>query len=446
MASVQGIIKEYMTIISIIIAIFGLGFLVFFHELGHFLAAKLCHVGVLEFSIGMGPRVLSRVIGNTRYSLKLLPLGGSCAMLGEDSAGSGDFSTPQGRAEERADSGDDAGIDCREDVQPAAGRSGSSTDVDTFPSRDAASELHWIDYDGVRFRSDEIAKYSFNEKSAPQRFFICIAGVLNNFILATILAFVLVGFCGYDRLYVMDTTPDTPVAEAGFARGDALQSIGYEGKAQRAVPGYRDLFIWLYVNATDFDENTKLEAVVLRDGEKMTLHFQPYYDTTQQKYKLGIIFYGGRFLPAGPREFVEDAFYEVRYNTTVVLQSLRLLVHGRVQRQEVMGPVGAVTVMGSTVEQSSQYGALNAFLVLLELLVMLSANLGVMNLLPVPALDGGRLLFILLEMISRRRLDPKLEERINQIGMILLLLLMAVVMSNDILNLFTGAYSAMLGQ
>ena len=128
-----------------------------------------------------------------------------------------------------------------------------------------------------------------------------------------------------------------------------------------------------------------------------------------------------------------------------MLQSLRLLVHGRVQRQEVMGPVGAVTVMGSTVEQSSQYGALNAFLVLLELLVMLSANLGVMNLLPVPALDGGRLLFILLEMISRRRLDPQLEERINQIGMILLLLLMAVVMSNDILNLFTGAYSAMLG-
>ncbi len=430
-----------MTIISIIIAILGLGFLVFFHELGHFLAAKLCHVGVLEFSIGMGPRVLSRVIGNTRYSLKLLPLGGSCAMLGEDSAGSGDFLTPQGRAEERAATGDDAGIDCRDDVQPAAGCFGS----DTFPNREAGSERHWIDYDGVRFRSDEIAKYSFNEKSAPQRFFICIAGVLNNFILATILAFVLVGFCGYDRLYVMDTTPDTPVAEAGFERGDALQSIGYEGKAQRAVPGYRDLFIWLYVNATDFDENTKLEAVVLRDGEKMTLHFQPYYDTTQQKYKLGISFYGGRFLPAGPREFVEDAFYEVRYNTTVVLQSLRLLVHGRVQRQEVMGPVGAVTVMGSTVEQSSQYGALNAFLVLLELLVMLSANLGVMNLLPVPALDGGRLLFILLEMISRRRLDPKLEERINQTGMILLLLLMAVVMSNDILNLFTGAYSAMLG-
>ena len=391
--------------ISIIIAILGLGFLVFFHELGHFLAAKLCHVGVLEFSIGMGPRIFSCVIGNTRYSLKLLPLGGSCAMLGEDSAGSGDFSTPEGRTEDQ-----------------------------------------WIDYEGVRFRSSEISDYSFSEKSPIQRFFICIAGVLNNFILAALLALVLVGFCGYDRLYVMDTNGDAPVAEAGFERGDSLQSIGYEGKSQHPVPGYRDLSIWLYVNSSDFDENTILSAVVRRNGVRKELHFQPYYDTTLQKYRLGISFYGGRFLPADAKEYVEDAFYEVRYNTTVVLQSLRLLFHGRVQRQEVMGPVGAVTVMGSTVEQSSQYGALNAFLVLLELLVMLSANLGVMNLLPVPALDGGRLLFILLEMISRRRLDSNLEERINQIGMILLLLLMAAVMSNDILNLFTGAYSAMLGR
>ena len=81
---------------SIIVAILALGFLVFFHELGHFLAAKACGVAVLEFSIGMGPRLLSRVVHNTRYSLKLLPFGGSCAMLGEDDAGSGDFSTAGG--------------------------------------------------------------------------------------------------------------------------------------------------------------------------------------------------------------------------------------------------------------------------------------------------------------------------------------------------------------
>ncbi len=395
-----------MNIISIIVAILGLGFLIFFHELGHFLAAKLCHVGVLEFSIGMGPRILSRVIGNTRYSLKLLPLGGSCAMLGEDSAGSGDFLTAVGTDTEDAD---------------------------------------WVDYDGVRFRSSELKKYSFQEKPAPQRFLICIAGVLNNFLLAFLLAAVIVFFCGYDRLYVMDVSQDAPVASAGFETGDRMVSIGYEGGHTYHVPGYRDLYIWLYVHAQDFDENTVLTASVIRDGSRETLSFRPYYDTSQQKYKLGISFYGGRILPSGAGEFLEDVWYEVSYNTSVVIESLQLLFRGRVHRNEVMGPVGAVTVMGSTVDASAQYGTLNAFLVLVELLVMLTANLGVMNLLPVPALDGGRLLFILLEMISGRRLNPKLEERINQIGMILLLILMALVMSNDVLNLLSGTYAAMIG-
>lgn len=395
-----------MNIISIIVAILGLGFLIFFHELGHFLAAKLCHVGVLEFSIGMGPRILSRVVGNTRYSLKLLPLGGSCAMLGEDSAGSGDFLTADG--EETADA-------------------------------------DWMDYDGVRFRTEDIPKYSFQKKSAPQRFFICIAGVLNNFILAILFSAVIVGFCGYDRLYVIGTAEGTPAAEAGFEQGDRMLSIGYENGHSSHVPGYRDLYIWLYVHAQDFDEETVLTADVVRDGRRETLTFRPYYDEAQQKYKLGLSFYGGRILASDPQEFLEDVWYEVSYNTSVVIQSLQLLFRGRVHRNEVMGPVGAVTVMGTTVGESAQYGTLNAFLVLLELLVMLTANLGVMNLLPVPALDGGRLLFILLEMLSHRRLDPKLEERINQVGMILLLILMALIMSNDVLNLFTGTYAAMLG-
>lgn len=121
-----------------------------------------------------------------------------------------------------------------------------------------------------------------------------------------------------------------------------------------------------------------------------------------------------------------------------------MLAAGQVKRQEVMGPVGAVSVMGETVQESSQYGIFNAFLVLLELLVMLSANLGVMNLLPIPALDGGRLLFILCEMIFRKRLNPELEGKINAVGMAALFALMVVIMGNDIINLVTGAYEEIL--
>ena len=122
-----------------------------------------------------------------------------------------------------------------------------------------------------------------------------------------------------------------------------------------------------------------------------------------------------------------------------------MIQKGQVSRSEVMGPVGTVAVIGTTVEQSSKYGIFNAFLVFLQLLIMISANLAIMNLLPIPGLDGGRLLFILLEMISRRRLNPKIEEKINAAGMILLLIIMALILSNDVWNVVSGAYKEILG-
>ncbi|OON85455.1 peptidase M50 [Oribacterium sp. C9] len=394
---------------SIIVAILGLSFLIFFHELGHFLAAKICHVGVLEFSIGMGPRLISRVWKNTRYSLKLLPIGGSCAMLGEDAAGSGDFSTAEGK---------------------------ELSELEGDPI---------IDYDGVRFRKSEIEKYNFQKKPAPQRFFICIAGVLNNFILAVILAGVIVFFCGYDNLYVAVPSEGNIASENGFENGDAFRSIGFHGKGQSFTPGYRDLYIWSYVNSEDFDDSTMLDAVVIRNGEKKTVTFKPHFDETKEKYVLGLSFYNGRYAAGNLYEFLTDTFYEVRYNVNIVIQSLRLIAKGRVQRHEVMGPVGTVTVMGNTVERSTKYGMFNAFLVLLELLVMISSNLGIMNLLPIPALDGGRLIFISVEMLCRRKLDPSIEDRINQAGMMALLVLMALIMSNDIWNIFSGAYASFIG-
>ena len=121
-----------------------------------------------------------------------------------------------------------------------------------------------------------------------------------------------------------------------------------------------------------------------------------------------------------------------------------MILKGEVSRKEVMGPVGTVAVIGSAVEKSSSMGVAVMLLVLLNLSLMLSVNLGIMNLLPVPALDGGRLLFILLEMLFRRRLNPKWEGRINAVGMILLLLLMFLLLFNDAWNLFSGAYSKVL--
>lgn len=386
---------------SIIAAILVLGAIVFFHELGHFLAAKLFGVGVLEFSIGMGPRILSIVFRNTRYSLKLLPLGGSCAMLGEDSAGSGDFLCASG-----TESGD--GI---------------------------------LDYEGVRFREAELPRRSFRNRPNWQRFVICIAGVFHNFLLAFLLAIVVCHFSGFDKPIMLGTEAEAPAAGM-IQEGDLLRTISYDGKHERRIRSFRDLYIYLYLHSGEFTKDTRVSIGYERAGNAGlgSAVFAPYYDGASGRYRLGISFYSGRVRAANVPELLEDACYELLYNVRVVFDSLQLLVHGRVERNELMGPVGTVSVIGSTVEASSRYGLFNAFLVLLELSVMLSANLGVMNLLPIPALDGGRLLFILLEMLTRRRLDPKIEERINQVGMALLLFLMLLLLSNDIFNVLTGAY------
>ncbi len=486
---------------SIVAAIIALGFLIFFHELGHFLAAKAMGVGVLEFSIGMGPRLISKVVGNTRYSLKLLPFGGSCAMLGEDPAGSGDFTYYQEYEEEReaesvavragkggsrarSSERQEPSFPIEEPIRPAGGsparnserreppltkepirpaggspvrnserrepplteepiRPAGGSPVQNPESQEsplAEDEDFEIDYDGVVYLRSEIDQYSYEKKPAWKRFIICIAGVANNFLLAFLLAMLVIGISGFDKPVIMGTTEGAPAAQAGFQRGDMLVSVSYNGRHLRKVHCFRELYIWLYIHSGEFQEDGSVEAVFRRQGELMKTAFSPFYDEERQEYRLGISFFSGHVLPRGVLELVQDAFYEVRYNVLVVFDSFYLISKGRVHRNEVMGPVGTVSVISETVEESREYGLLNAFLVLMELTIMLSANLGVMNLLPVPALDGGRLLFILLEMLLRRRLDPKLEGRINTVGMILLLVLMVLILSNDIYNLATGAY------
>lgn len=407
---------------SIVAAVIALGFLIFFHELGHFLAAKACGVGVLEFSVGMGPRLLSKVIGRTRYSLKLLPFGGSTAMLGEDAAGSGDFETAKG-------------VELSDD---------SDENVDAFGNvLDSGDPLDpWIDYDGVRFRKSEISSYSFQEKPAWKRFIICIAGVANNFLLAFLLSLVLCAVTGFDVPIIVSTEQNAPAAKADIPSGSELKTLSFDGGHLRKIESFRELYIYLYLYRGSFTDDTNLHLTYKADGVMKSADFHPMKDDSG--YRLGLSIYNGRILPANILELTEDALHEVGYNISVVFDSFRLIFAGRVTRQDVMGPVGAVTVMGETVQESSQYGLVNALMVLIELTVMLSANLAVMNLLPVPALDGGRLLFILLEMISRRRLNPKVEDSINTVGMLFLLALMVLVMLNDFTNIFTGAYTKIL--
>lgn len=385
---------------SIVLAILALSFLVFFHELGHFLAAKFFHVGVNEFSIGMGPRLLSFLYKNTRYSLKLLPLGGSCAMLGEDAAGSGDFLAPK--------------------------------------QEDNAENVY--DFDGVIYSEEELKTKRFEGKPAWQRFIICIAGVFNNFLLGFLIALFLTGTNGVQLPKIASSNASTPAMESGLQEGDEVRFVKIGNAGGRTVHSYSELAMYLELHKEEMQEG-EISLTVFRDGEKLSFQFPAYKDPTTGLYRMGVVLSSKRVKFQNPLKTIEYSFYELAFNARVVIDSLALIGKGKVSRQEVMGPVGTVAVIGESVSSSSQYGFFVMLLVLLNLSMMLSVNLAVMNLLPIPALDGGRLLFILLEMLARKRLNPKWEERINTAGMVFLLALMVLIVGNDVFNLLTGAYS-----
>lgn len=387
---------------SIVLALLALSFLVFFHELGHFLAAKFFKVGVLEFSIGMGPRILSGVFHNTRYSIKLLPLGGSCAMLGEDAAGSGDFSTARGEEEE---------------------------DV--------------LDFDGVVFAKEDIDKYSFDKKPAWQRLIICFGGVFHNFLLAFVLAIILTLHIGAEFPIIGASTVQTPAMESGLKENDRIVAIELANGSRRSIASLQELSIFLELHQEDFQKG-EIKVTVLREGKKESFQFSPYQDPESGRYRLGVQLKNGRVKAKNVFQVLEYSYYEFRFNARIVFDSLAMILRGKVSRQDVMGPVGTVAVIGGAVQQSSSGGLRLTILVLMNLSLMLSVNLGIMNLLPIPALDGGRLLFILLEMLLRKRLNPKWEEKINTVGMAILLLLMLAIVFNDVFNLFTGVYAKLL--
>ena len=363
-------------------AILVLGGIVLFHEFGHFLAARLFGVGVVEFSVGFGPRLLSHVSkkSGTRYSLKLFPLGGSCAMMGE-------------LEDEETEAGEE-----RLENTGAAGK-------------DTAGEL---------------LGGAFLEQSPIARFCIIAAGPVFNFILAYVLAVVILSWAGYDAPVLVGTTEGQPAQEAGMAAGDVITA--FEG---RSIHFSRDIQLY---NLTG-------------DGSPMEVAYKRYEEASgrweERSTVLTPIEISGQhyfgFQLAGYRQPVESVprlflygVYEVQFWIRSVVDSLKLMAAGRVSGDDIAGPVRIVTIIDETVEQNLSYGFVTVVMNLFNLTVMFSANLGVMNLIPIPALDGGRLLFILIEMIFRRPVNRKIENAMILTGMALLMTFMAVVLWNDI--------------
>lgn len=341
---------------GIILTILIFGIIIFVHELGHFLIAKWNKIRVYEFSMGMGPRLFSFVKGETRYSLKLLPIGGSC-MMGEDDA-------------------------------------------------------------------DDMSEGSFNGKSVWARMAVVVAGAVFNFLLALLFAAIVVGYTGYDEPHITDVIDGFPAQEAGLQAGDKIVSINGS-----------DIHIWREVQAYNtFNPGETMKIEYERDGKIYKATIKPQKDENGQ-YLMGV----SRVPHTTDANFftaIQYGAYEVKFMINTTIDSLKMLISGDVGMDQLSGPVGIVSAGNQMYEETEEYGFGASVVQMLSLGVLLSANLGVMNLLPLPALDGGRLVFLIIEAIRRKRIPPEKEGWVHAIGMVLLLILMAFVLFNDVIRLF----------
>ena len=275
--------------------------------------------------------------------------------------------------------------------------------------------------------ADSTAEDSFGSKSVWARISVVAAGPIFNFIMAFIFSFVIICAAGYDLPVLVDVTPGYAAAEAGLMAGDVITEMN--GKN---IHFYRDISAYGM-----FHEGEPVEVTYERAGERFTTELTPKYDEELGRYLYGFIGSPGR------AKYTNNVFtllrysaYEVGYWIDSTVQSLRLLVSGGVSVNDMSGPVGIVDAIGDSYEESVSYGVGVAVLQMMYTCVFLSANLGVMNLLPIPALDGGRLVFLVIEAIRGKKIDPEKEGIVHFIGLVLLLLLMVVIMFNDVRKLF----------
>ena len=340
---------------GLILALLLFSFIVFFHELGHFLLARKNGIYVEEFCIGMGPVLVKKKGKETTYSIRLLPIGGAC-MMGEDEV-------------------------------------------------------------------ENLDEKSFNNKSVWARISVIAAGPVFNFILAFILSVIVVSWLGYDKPVIKSVLENSAAEEAGLKEGDVIKEIN--GK---------NIHIFREISAyNQFHPGEKMELTYERNGKEYTVSLKTRPDETG-RYLIGIT--QEQYKKANAFTALQYGFYEVKFWIDYTIESLKMLFTGVIGLDQLSGPVGIVDVVDEAYDTNIQYGISSVVLAFLNLSILLSANLGVMNLLPIPALDGGRLVFLFVEAIRGKRIPPEKEGLVHMAGLIALFGLMIFVMFNDLQRIF----------
>lgn len=265
---------------------------------------------------------------------------------------------------------------------------------------------------------------NFNNKSVWARISVIAAGPIFNFILAFVFAVILTAMVGYDPPVVREVEQGYPAAEAGIQKGDIIVKMG-----NKKINIYREISIY-----NQFHQGEDVEITYIHDGKKQTVTLIPKMDEESGYTRIGIT--GSGNTKANIFTSIQYGVYEVKFWICTTLESLKMLITGQIGADQLSGPVGIVSVVDNTYQQSKSYGLFIVIAQMLNIAILLSANLGVMNLLPLPALDGGRLVFLFVEAIRRKRIPPEKEGYVHLVGIALLMVLMVFVMFNDIRRVF----------
>ena len=270
---------------------------------------------------------------------------------------------------------------------------------------------------------------SFQKKSVWARISVVAAGPVFNFIMAFILSVIVVGMTGYVKPVISGITDNSPAQEAGLAVGDEIVKLN-----RKPIHFYSEISMYVM-----FHQNETIDVTYLRDGKKNVVSIKPEYNEEYGRYLFGFNT-GGEIVRTGPFQTLQYGVYNVKYWIQYTFGSLKMLVTRQVSLNDMSGPVGIVKVIGDSYQQSTESGGIKGGVVtMLDFGILLAANLGVINLLPLPALDGGRLLFLIIEAIRRKRVSPDREAMVHFIGIICLFGFMILIMANDVAKIFISS-------
>lgn len=354
-----------LTIVSFIVV---LGVLVFIHEFGHYITAKKSDIMVSEFALGFGPKLISKQVGETLYSIRAIPLGGFCNMVGE------------------------------------------------FPADESMPEAERKTYDEAKEKGR-----LFNQKSAFKRMAVILMGPIMNFLLAIVIfisAFAIFGVptSTNEAAILGEVIPEQPAAEAGLRANDKILAVN-----DQEINNWNEMSELIRKNS-----DQEISIRYQRDNQIKEISLSPVYSEESDRGVIGIY----------PQLIREDVSFFKAFNLGLKqsYQVFKMTILGFAQmfRESSAEDIGGPIMIASIIGQAARVGILNV----LNWMAIISINLGIINLLPFPALDGGRILFIFIELVRGKAVDPRKESYVHMLGFAILMLLMVFIIYNDVMRTF----------